>query len=203
MVDNTSLYTPRGHPINHSGYLALVLGPMFSGKTTRLLQTHERIARENPQKTQIVVNYAGDTRYNAATVLTTHDGKTLPCIQAFTLEGIMLQLLTADVVLINEAQFFTDLKTVVLELVNELGKEVYVYGLDGDFRHERFGHTLDLIPECDEVVKLRAICVQCGHANRAIFSQRLTGESEQVVIGSNNYAPLCRKCHLMQKSVYE
>ena len=186
-----------------NGYLSLILGPMFSGKTSSLILKHREVERQTPHRRKIVVNYAGDTRYNPATILTSHDGVTVPCVLAFTLDMVRLDLSVNDVIFINEAQFFTDLHASVLELVNDLGKEVYVYGLDGDFRHERFGSILDLIPECDEVIKLRAICSTCGQANRAIFSQRLTGESEQVVIGSNNYAPLCRKCHLMQKSVYE
>ena len=185
------------------GSLSLVVGCMFSGKTKRLIETHQLNAQEFPLKTQLVVNYIGDTRYNASTVLTTHDGQTLPCISALTLASVMTQLMAADVILINEAQFFQDLVPQVLELVNEFGKEVHVFGLDGDFRHERFGTILDLIPECDHVVKLRATCNQCSRHDRAIFSQRLTGESEQIVIGSDNYLPLCRKCHLMQKAVYE
>lgn len=185
--------------IELKGYLSLVVGSMFSGKTKRLIETHQRTEREFPLKRLLVVNYAGDTRYNAATVLTTHDGQTLPCISADTLASIMLDMIGADVILINEAQFFQDVVPQVLELVNELGKEVHVFGLDGDFRHQRFGTLLDLIPECDSVVKLRAVCKQCGTPDSAIFSQRLTGEPEQVVIGSDNYMPLCRKCHLMQK----
>jgi len=184
--------------IELKGYLSLVVGSMFSGKTKRLIEMHQRHKREFPHKRLLVVNYAGDTRYNAATVLTTHDGQTLPCISADTLASIMMDMMRADVILINEAQFFQDLVPQVLELVNELGKEVHVFGLDGDFRHQRFGTLLDLIPECDSVVKLRAVCKQCGKPDSAIFSQRLTGESEQVVIGSDNYMPLCRKCHLMQ-----
>lgn len=186
-----------------NGYLSIVVGSMFSGKTKRLIQTHKRIQQEFPLKQLLVVNYAGDTRYNPSTVLTTHDGQTLDCISAETLASIMLEMMGADVILINEAQFFQDLVPQVLELVNEFNKEIHVFGLDGDFRHQRFGTLLDLIPECDSVVKLRAVCNQCGIEDKAIFSQRLTGESEQVVIGSDNYMPLCRKCHLMQRAIYE
>jgi thymidine kinase len=186
-----------------NGYLSLVVGSMFSGKTKRLMETHRRIGAEFPLKTQLVINFEGDTRYNESTLLTTHDGHTLPCVSATTLGSLLLEMMRVDVILINEAQFFQDLVDQVLELVNELGKEVYVFGLDGDFRHQRFGGILDLIPECDSVVKLRAICNQCSTPDCAIFSQRLTGESQQVVIGSDNYMPICRKCHLMQKVVNE
>lgn len=197
--------TPFG--TTYEGYLSICVGPMFSGKTKHVITTYNRIAEEYPLKKQVVVNFVGDVRYGAedASVLTTHDGMTLPsCLVAQNLSDILHDsLTTADVVHINEAQFFQDLVPCVLHLVNELGKRVFVSGLDGDFRHERFGTLLDLIPECDEIVKLRAVCGVCSSVNRGIYSQRLTGESEQVVIGSSNYVPVCRKCALMQKSVYE
>ena len=199
-TNRTTLYSSHR---NRNGYLSLVVGCMFSGKTKRLIETHQRNALEFPNKTQLTVNYVGDTRYNESTILTTHDGQTLPCVSCETLGSIMLEMIHVDIILINEAQFFQDLVPHVLELVNELGKEVHVFGLDGDFRHERFGTILELIPECDSVVKLRAICNHCGSPDRAIFSKRITGESEQVIIGYDNYMPLCRKCYLVKKLVYE
>ena len=182
------------------GYLSICVGPMFSGKTKSLITRYQQNAQLHPSKKQVVVNHVGDVRYGSdASRLTTHDGYSLSCLTAVKLSDVV-ETQSADVVLINEAQFFEDLVPSVLHLVNTLGKEVYVSGLDGDFRHERFGTILDLIPECDEVVKLRSVCHVCNHAN-AIFSQRVSGESEQVVIGSSNYMPLCRTCFLMQKDV--
>jgi thymidine kinase len=98
-----------------------------------------------------------------------------------------------DVVLINEGQFFPDLYDVVDVLVNIDGKRVHICGLDGDFKRQKFGGILDLIPLCDAVTKLRSNCTNCP--NKALFSHRITNETEQVVIGSFNYVPLCRGCY--------
>ena len=97
-------------------------------------------------------------------------------------------LLNAQHVLINEAQFFPDLIEFVKEFVN---KNIYVYGLDGDFKQEKIGHILDIIPLCDTVTKLKAIC-ECGQP--AIFSKRLSEEMDQYQPNAQ-YVPVCRKCN--------
>jgi thymidine kinase len=79
-------------------------------------------------------------------------------------------------------------------LVNEHNKKVYVCGLDGDYQMKKFGQILDLIPICDEVEKLHAICTICKAP--ASFTKRITQETEQKVIGSDNHIPVCRMCHL-------
>jgi len=99
-----------------------------------------------------------------------------------------------DTFIINEGQFFGDLYDVVKLLVNTHGKSVYVGGLDGDYKMERFGQILDLIPLCDSVEKLKAICTTCKKP--AAFTKRLTKETQQKVIGNNIYLPVCRSCHL-------
>jgi thymidine kinase len=100
------------------------------------------------------------------------------------------------VVLINEGQFFPDLCESVKRLVNLYKSHVYVCGLDGDFQREKFGQLLDLIPLSDKVDKLTSLCVQCKNGTRAIFSHRITNETDQKLIGSSeSYIPLCRKCY--------
>lgn len=71
---------------------------------------------------------------------------------------------------------------------------MYVCGLDGDYKMKKFGQILDLIPICDEVEKLHAICTICKAP--ASFTKRITQETEQKVIGSDNHIPVCRMCHL-------
>ena len=95
-------------------------------------------------------------------------------------------------ILINEGQFFEDIYKTTMILVEKFKKHVTICGLDGDFKRVKFGKILDLIPFCDKVVKLSALC-DCGHP--AIFSHRITNETSQIVIGSSNYKPLCRKCY--------
>ena len=77
--------------------------------------------------------------------------------------------------------------------MNQNSKRVYVCGLDGDFQRKKFGSILDIIPLCDEVYKIQAICKNCKQMS-AIFTHRLTCETEQKVIGSSNYIPVCRNC---------
>ena len=98
-----------------------------------------------------------------------------------------------DIILINEGQFFPDLYESVCKLVETHKKIVYVCGLDGDFKRNKFGKMLDLIPLCDNVTKLSATCVSCNKP--AIFSKRLSTEEQQVIIGSSNYSPMCRGCY--------
>ena len=165
--------------------LHLILGPMFSGKTTRLIELSRNF--KNPA----IINYALDTRYDP-NMLSTHDKVMVPCIQTLLLADVIPSIQEADAVFINEGQFFTDLLDAVKTLVETCHKEVYVCGLDGDFRREPFGDILKLITLCDSVEKLRARCVRCN--NPAIFTHRVSNELEQVVIGSDEYIPLCRSC---------
>jgi len=67
--------------------------------------------------------------------------------------------------------------------------------LDGDFERKRFGTILDLIPLCDKVTKLTSLCSLCKNGTPGIFSMRLTNETDQTVVGSDNYIPVCRKCY--------
>jgi thymidine kinase len=173
------------------GYLELILGPMYSGKTTRLIE-HYR-AYKYIGKNIVVINYSLDTRYSN-TMLSSHDRCEIPCVFTSNLNKDLWS--NADVVLINEGQFFQDLVPAVQEMVETYSKKVHICGLDGDFRRQRFGSMLELVPLCDKVEKLTAFCGQCMDGTPAIFSHRVSDESEQVVIGSSNYMPLCRGCYL-------
>ena len=180
-----------------SGYLELAIGPMFSGKTTWLTNLHKQCTYCNMRV--VVVNFAGDTRYAAAqdALLSTHDRTMIPCVMCATIEELETQhadvVAAADVLLINEGQFFPDILR-ILQFV-DAGKRVYICGLDGDFEKKRIGALLDLIPHCDKVRKLTSLCSLCRNGKEAIFSFRTTAETDQIVIGSDNYIPLCRACY--------
>ena len=191
---------------NGGGYLELILGPMFSGKTTQLIDVYKKYTYIG--KNVITLNYYEDTRYDQ-TMLSTHDKIMIPCIQTSRIsdvwnnkiineingEIINGEIRNADVILINEGQFFEDLYECVIDMVENHNKIVYICGLDGDFKRNRFGKILDLIPYCDKIVKLHSLCSICKNGKSAIFSHRLTDESSQVVIGATNYIPLCRTCY--------
>lgn len=189
--------------------LEIIFGPMFSGKTSKLVEIYKQYIFCNIPVA--VINYALDKRYHD-TMLSTHDKHMIPCIQTMSLAPIWEkaadadtgvdtenisrhynQLQEAEVILINEAQFFEDLYPVVVSMLNA-GKKVYVSGLDGDFKRNKFGQILDLIPLCDKVTKLTSLCSICKNGEPGIFSMRLTSETQQTLIGSDNYVPVCRKC---------
>jgi thymidine kinase len=174
------------------GYLELILGPMFSGKTTRLIQHYK--AYKFIGKKIVVINYSLDTRYSE-TMLSSHDRIEIPCVFTSSLLSNKSLWMDADVILINEGQFFLDLFESVVEMVEVHKKQVYICGLDGDFRRQRFGTMLDLVPYSDKVEKLSAFCGMCKDGTLAVFSHRVSSESAQVVIGSDNYMPLCRVCY--------
>lgn len=186
---------------SNEGYLEIILGPMFSGKTTQIIQIYNNYSYIG--KNVVVINYAEDKRYHES-MLSTHDRKMIPCILTTDIADMWANPLhdeystinEADVILINEGQFFKNLKDVVLEMVDKYQKIVYICGLDGDFKRNKFGDLLGLIPYCDKVNKLNSLCSQCKNGKKGIFSCRITRETSQVVIGSDNYKPLCRSCYL-------
>tara|TARA_Y100000590_G_C15599014_1_gene969251 strand:+ start:244 stop:786 length:543 start_codon:yes stop_codon:yes gene_type:complete len=177
-----------------TGYLELILGCMFSGKTTKLLETYNMYTICDISC--CVINSSLDNRYSE-TNLVTHDNKSIPCIFVEKLENILTKetLNKYNVFLINEGQFFEDLYDSVLKLVDKYHKKVYVCGLDGDFKREKYGQILELIPKSDKFFKLYAICKICKDGTRACFSKRITKETTQTIIGSTNYIPVCRKCY--------
>lgn len=188
-----------------SGYLGIYLGPMFSGKTTRLIQLHK--TNTYIGKKIVVINFYADTRYHD-TMLSTHDHIMIPCILMDDLRDAWKnpenthyeEIHSANMILINEGQFFKHLFEIVLEMVEKEKKEVHICGLDGDFKRNVFGEILQLIPYCDHIEKLTSLCACCKDGTPGLFSHRITGENEQIVVGSDNYKPLCRKCYLQMES---
>ena len=185
------------HQIMTTGYLELAIGPMFSGKTTWLTNLHKQCTFCNMRV--VVLNFVGDTRYTTVedALLSTHDRTMIPCIMCSTIQELeerhSEEVAASEVLLINEGQFFPDIMS-VLHFV-DAGKRVYICGLDGDFEKKRIGSFLDLIPHCDKVCKLTSLCSICRNGKEAIFSFRTTSETNQIVIGSDNYLPLCRACY--------
>jgi thymidine kinase len=190
-------------PFTHKpqvGYLELILGSMFSGKTSYLLELYKKCMFCSIPVS--VINYTDDVRYSD-TMLSTHDNRMIPCIKAKTIaeavETHHEELNAAEIILINEGQFFPDIEDEVRRLVDHQHKRVYICGLDGDFERKPIGKLLQLIPFCDEVVKLKSLCSLCRDGTPGVFSFRLTNEVDQVVIGASNYIPLCRSCYSAEK----
>jgi thymidine kinase len=193
-------------PILNGGYLELIVGPMFSGKTSRLLEIYKKCEISNINS--IIINHKSDDRYSKDSTLLSHRQDKAPCILLNSLQPIVNSMAcnnpceiaqkihNSKVILINEGQFFDDIKESVMILVEEYNKIVYVCGLDGDFKRNMFGNLLNLIPFCDKIEKLPSLCKICCNGNNAIFSHRTSKNMSQKLIGgSDEYLPLCRKCY--------
>ena len=180
---------------NISGYLELILGPMFSGKTSTLKKIYDQCIYCNIRV--MVINYEADNRYCDASFMSTHDKIMIPCVKGVSIDEILKQnkekVDDSEVILINEGQFFKDIH-IVIDLVENLHKRVYICGLDGDFKKNKIGYLFDLIPYCDNVYKLKSLCSECRDGTAGLFSYRITDETDQVVIGVENYKPVCRLC---------
>jgi thymidine kinase len=187
------VYSNEHTKMDMVGYLKIIIGPMWSGKSTEVIKIykHNCIA----QISTLVVNYEEDRRYHA-NKLSTHDKTMIPCKRYSNLRDL-LKLPNLDFYkcfVIDEAQFFDDLYVVVEKLL-EKNKVVYICGLDSDFKMKKFGHIIDLIPIADEVIKKQALCALCKNGKKASFTKRLSQEDVQKLIGTNNYIPVCRSCH--------
>lgn len=198
------------------GYLEIILGGMYAGKTSRLVEIYNQCKFCNISV--VVINHSIDNRYDdneIETYVSTHDRVKIPCIKTERLFNVLIgelnmehniqlvpkindkiNIAICDVILINEGQFFPDLEEFVRHMLT-FSKKIYVCGLDGDFERKKFGQILDLIPLCDKVTKLTSLCSLCKNGTPGIFSKRMTTETEQTVVGSNKYIPVCRACYIV------
>lgn len=168
----------------------MVIGPMFSGKTTELV----RLIRRNlaASKKCLLVKYKGDNRFTEDPVLSTHDQIHMAAKSVNTLSEIANAAWHYDVIAIDEGQFFPDLVEYAEQWANN-GKRILVSALDATFQRKPFNNVLELIPLAENVIKLTAVCSECH--NDASFTKRLTSETDiQVVGGADKYTALCRHC---------
>ncbi|XP_078430707.1 pentatricopeptide repeat-containing protein At4g16470-like [Wolffia australiana] len=187
-----------------SGQIHVICGPMFAGKTTALLRRLQ--AESGGGRSVAVVKSDKDNRYGIDAVVT-HDGMKMPCWASPDLSTFRATLGAevydkVDVIGIDEAQFFKDLKDFCSKAADHDGKIVIVAGLDGDYRRRSFGSVLDIIPIADTVTKLTARCELCG--KKAFFTLRKTDERQtELVGGADVYMPVCRHHYVSGQVVIE
>ena len=199
--------TEAGASSSH-GSLKIILGPMFSGKSTELIRHIRRYRAIG--KTVLVVNHCLNQRYGS-TGITTHDARerastpSPPKDDFATLNLTRLQSLlddaapraaleSADIVCIEELQFFEDAQRVVTALVEAHHKHVVAAGLVADYRRQPFGAVLTLLPLADEIVHLRALCAECCDGTLGSFTKRLGAAKETTLVGTaDEYRVVCRK----------
>jgi len=193
--------------------LHIVLGPMFAGKSTNLINTinslMDNIIYEEDKvkflKEQIlIINHSIDNRYSNKSEICTHDYIKMPCISLNKLEDIFtdinnnnnnnnnIDINKIKYIFIDEGQFFSDLYASVKKLLIIYKKKIYISCLDGDYKQEPFyeSRLFDLLPYATSVRKLTAKCSECNDI--APFTKRLINSGEQILVGgSDSYKPVC------------
>ena len=174
------------------GSVEVITGSMFSGKTEELIR---RLRRAQFAGLKVVIfKPAIDKRYSETRVVS-HDERSIVSTPVEHPSAILLLAGDADVIAIDEAQFFdTSLVEICSQLANN-GSRIIVAGLDMDFTGKPFGPMPGLMAIAEHVTKVHAICVRCG--SLAQYSFRKTEDPQVVLLGEKNlYEPLCRSCYI-------
>ncbi len=177
-----------------SGWIEVICGSMFSGKTEELIRRLKRaqIARLKVEIFKPVI----DKRYDDVEVVS-HDESSIHSTPVHTSSQILLYANDFDVVGIDEAQFFDDQLAEVCSRLADMGVRVIVTGLDMDYTGKPFGPIPALLAVAEYVDKLHAICMKCGKL--AQFSHRVVDDESLVMLGEKDvYQPLCRRCFVKE-----
>ena len=172
--------------------LSIIMGNMFSGKTSELIRRLKRLKVIG--KDVMIINSAKDTR-SPEEVLKTHDNVKFNCHKVFDLFEIINtnEFDKADIIAIDEAQFFPKLKKFV-ECCLHVNKSVLLAGLDADSFQRKFGELIDCIPLACDVTKLSALCMRCNDGTSGPFTKRIVDSKElELIGGSDMYRAVCRK----------
>jgi thymidine kinase len=184
------------------GSIIVIAGSMFAGKSEELIRRARR-ALYAKRKVQVFKPYI-DIRYDD-TMVVTHEGVRLEAVPVKNVSDLKSKIeRSTQVILIEEVQFFDEsICDLAVELADK-GREVICAGLDQDFRREPFGPMPRLLALADEVVKLRAICMNCGnpasHTYRQIDGKAAHRDDPIILIGATeSYEARCRNCYALRK----
>jgi thymidine kinase len=176
--------------IKKKGWIEVICGSMFSGKTEELIRRLRRaqIARQKVEIFKPIM----DTRYDELSIVS-HDDNSIPSTPVPSSSNIVLLSSDVEVVGIDEAQFFDDGLTQVCQQLANSGIRVIVAGLDMDYRGQPFGPVPHLLSVAEFITKVHAICMSCG--DLAHNSHRTADNTDKVMLGEKeSYVPLCRAC---------
>ena len=175
---------------NNTGWVEIICGPMFSGKTEELIRRLKRaLIANNILK---IFKPVIDNRYSD-THIVSHNNTSIESELIHSSNEILNKSKNADVIGIDEVQFFDD---DIIKIVNDLandGKRVIIAGLDKDYLSKPFGPVSKLLSHAEFITKLNAICITCG--DKAFFTKRISNEEKQLLVGEKDkYEALCRHC---------
>ena len=175
-----------------TGWIEVICGPMFSGKTEELIR---RLVRAQIAKQRVAIFKPSTDNRFAEDYIVSHNQRKIKSIQVQQTNKILDYQDKADVFGIDEAQFFdTSIVQICRSLANS-GKRVVVAGLEKDYLAQSFGSMPDLLVDAEYITKVNAICMRCG--DPANYTHRISGETTQVVVGeTDKYEALCRRCYM-------
>ena len=181
--------TPHAVP-RETGWIEVIAGCMFSGKTEELIR---RLRRAKIAKQKVVIFKPNiDTRYSTNAIVS-HSEQSLPSILIKDVKEILDLVEDAQVIGIDEAQFFDDELPSVCQVLANRGIRVLVAGLDMDYLGKPFGPIPTLLSIAEYVTKVHAICMKCGEL--ANYSHRTVAVENRILLGEQeSYVPLCRHC---------
>jgi thymidine kinase len=190
------------YKISNSGWIEIITGPMYCGKSEELIRRIKRvkIAKQKVKVFKPII----DNRYDDSNVVS-HNGNSIEAVSVDHPEEIINRIDdTIDVVGIDEIQFFHPDIVSICEKIADKGKRVIVAGLDRDFRGEPFQPVPDLMARSEYIDKLHAICVSCGdpatRTQRLINGKPAAYDDEVIMVGAEEvYEARCRKCHTVPK----
>ena len=174
--------------------IEIVIGPMFSGKTSYAISY---IRRQNAiDKSCLVIKPDIDMRYTSDELIVSHNGETAKCIYWHSGKPLEVipEMTGADCIVFEEAQFFEGFYKFIHTLLYVHKKNILIVGLDGDARQQQFGEILQCIPLATKVTKLCALCHKCKDGTLAPYTKRKEYSTEQIIIGGNDkYESVCLK----------
>jgi len=173
-----------------SSKLELIIGPMFSGKSTELIRRARLFTIIN--KKVLVIKPNIDNRYSENKIVS-HSFESVQCITLNNLNELN-NIQSYQVIIIDEGQFFNDLKNTIIEWLDKYNLYIIIGGLDGDFEKNPIGQILSLIPHADICQKINSLCTICNDGTPAAFTYRKNQSKDIILIGGNDsYIPVCKK----------
>jgi thymidine kinase len=183
--------------------LHIIIGPMFSGKTTAIIRIARRYRILN--KKVLFINHVLDNRYSKSDFVTSHNGLKELALSVNSIFTTMDDIMASDIIIIEEAQFFDDLLCFFHKNKDLLStKHFVVSGLSGDYSMNPIGDILSLIPMADTIEKLDGLCIECGDGTLGCFTKlnKKQDLESNIIVGSDElYACVCRKHHTIPESV--
>ncbi len=176
-----------------SSKLTVIIGPMKAGKTDNIIRRYNKYKSIN--KRVCIINHTYDSiRTHKNNVIKTHNGFLMQAITTNSLIKVIPEeeYMNAEIVIIDEGQFFGDLKIFIENELETTSKSFYVYGLSCDINMKKIGEILDIIPMADSIEHFTAYCSICKEPTPAPFTKTDEKITNQIFVGDEIYYPVCR-----------